>query len=75
MNNHEIPLRTPPKKKKIKALLRKLRTISETKCEVINRREYGNSTHWFKRSSKGRIEVSGKGFFTRQPPWQNFNIR
>jgi hypothetical protein len=45
----------------------------ETKCEALHRREYGKSTHWFTRSSKGRIEIHGKGFFTRYPSWQNFN--
>jgi cellobiose-specific phosphotransferase system component IIB len=53
--NNEIPLITP----KIKTLLRKLKTMAETKCEAIHRREYGKITHWIKRSPKGRIQISG----------------
>jgi hypothetical protein len=50
--------------KNIKTVVRKLRTMAETKREAIHRREYEKSTHRIKRSSKGRIEVSGKGFST-----------
>jgi hypothetical protein len=51
MNNNEIPLRTPQIRTS-KTLLRKLRTMTETKREAIHRREYGKSTHWFTMSSK-----------------------
>jgi hypothetical protein len=70
--NNEIPLRIR-QIKTLKTLLRKLRTMAETKCEAIYRRNNGKSTQWFTRSSKGKIEIRGKGFFTRYPSWQNFN--